>query len=360
MRENASGFMDLSSCTWMVRELGESASCAKLLEDNSLLVGGWDGRIKYWTDQGDLIWETKTPNRVSSLEVTNDFLFSTSGLDIVCIELKTGQHRWSVPLEGSADAVIATETCVLAVSSVYDIEHNDFLESAIWAISFEGDILETHRMDERPWTLQTFNGGAIAGLGRPRNGYITLDDFGHILEQNMNWEYPTICATNLNEPVFGLADGSVRSMSGDVMRTMNSAICCLEAHRQGFLIADDEGAVEFFETTVQWTFSGDEVVSLSAGFDVKGTSTCWIARWNGSQGELAVRSIADGQQIATLQGHRVHDIDSNKNRVVVVCENGQVFVWESSLFERRMKQPNQQENDANRSAMFEKLRSLRK
>ena len=360
MRETASDFMDLTSCTWMVRELGESVSCTKLLDDNSLLVGGWDGQIKYWTNGGDLVWECETPNRISSIEVQGDVIFSTSGLHVVCIGLETGHVRWSVALEGSADTVIATKKCVLAVSSVYDIEHNDFIESALWAISFQGDVLETHRMDERPWTLHHFNEGAIAGLGRPRNGFITLSDSGEILEHNKDWDSPTICSTNAHEPIFGLADGSIRTMDGMVINTMDSAVSSLEGYEGGFLIADDEGVVEFFKSSAQWSIQGSEVVALSGGFTVNENATCWIARWNGSKGELVVHSIADGQQIATLHGLRVHDMASNKNRIAIGCENGQVFVWDHDLFQRRMEQPSQPETDAKRNAMFEKLRSLRK
>ena len=50
-----------ASCTWMVRELGEAVSCTVLLDDDSLLVGGWDGTIKHWTEAGDLVWKRKRP-----------------------------------------------------------------------------------------------------------------------------------------------------------------------------------------------------------------------------------------------------------------------------------------------------------
>ena len=50
----------------------------------------------------------------------------------------------------------------------------------------------------------------------------------------------------------------------------------------------------------------------------------------------------------------------NGQRIAVGCENGQVFVWEKGLFQRRIQQPSQQENDPQRSAMLEKLRALRK
>ena len=360
MRPSASGVMDLRTCAWMVRELGEPVSCTILLEDNSLLAGGWDGRIKHWSDEGDLVWEIQTPNRISSMVVYENCVYSTAGLHLVCIDLKSGQQRWMVALEGSADAVVTTSECILAASSVYDIEHNDFIESAIWVLSFDGELLNTHRMDERPWTLNSFEDGALAGLGRPMNGYAILDHQGNISEQKVDWESPTICATDGDDPVFGLADGSVRSIDGAEVRTLESPVSNIAACANGYIVADDKGRLDYFEETVRWKIDGHAIVGLSSGFLINGIESCWVARWNGSEGHLVVHSQVDGTELASLQGHRIHDVAFNENRVVTGCENGQVFVWDRELLQRRMEQPSQETSDANRSAMFEKLRSLRK
>jgi hypothetical protein len=243
---------------------------------------------------------------------------------------------------------------------VYDIEHNDFIESAIWTISFDGDVLATHRMDERPWTLNPYKQGAIAGLGRPLNGYLILDASGEILEQNKDWESPTICATRGENPVFGLADGSVRSTDGALVGSMQSAVSSVLKHPDGYLLADDQGNIEFVRDDVKWSADGNDIVALSLGFDIDKNGSCWVARWNGSQGEVIVHSVSDGEPLASLHGHRIHDMAFNGQRIAVGCENGQVFVWEKKLFQRRMEQPNQQQNDPLRSAMLEKLRALRK
>lgn len=352
--------MDLNSCTWMVRELGEAVSCTLLLEDNSLLVGGWDGRIKYWSDEGDIIWEAQTPNRISSMVVQGECVYVTSGLHLVCLKQSNGEQVWDMALEGSADAVVSTATCILAVSSVYDIEHNDFIESAIWAISFEGELLQTHRMAERPWTLHTYNNGAIAGLGRPMNGYLVLDENGNILEQNKDWGSPTICSTDGENPVFGLADGSVCSLDGTQVHAMDSAISNIVAKREIMLLADDQGRVVLLNDSKQWEANGNDVVAISFGFEINNHDSCWVARWNGSQGALSVHTVEGGAELASLHGHRIHDIAFNGNRLAAGFENGQVYVWEKDLFQRRLDQPLQASNDTDRSAMFEKLRSLRK
>ena len=352
--------MDLNSCTWMVRELGEAVSCTLLLEDNSLLVGGWDGRIKYWSDEGDIIWEAQTPNRISSMVVQGECVYVTSGLHLVCLKQSNGEQVWDMALEGSADAVVSTATCILAVSSVYDIEHNDFIESAIWAISFEGELLQTHRMAERPWTLHTYNNGAIAGLGRPMNGYLVLDENGNILEQNKDWGSPTICSTDGENPVFGLADGSVCSLDGTQVYAMDSAISNIVAKREIMLLAEDQGRVVLLNDSKQWEANGNDVVAISFGFEINNHDSCWVARWNGSQGALSVHTVEGGAELASLHGHRIHDIAFNGNRLAAGFENGQVYVWEKDLFQRRLNQPPQASNDAGRNAMFEKLRSLRK
>ncbi|MEC8106562.1 MAG: hypothetical protein VX115_02360, partial [Candidatus Thermoplasmatota archaeon] len=126
------------------------------------------------------------------------------------------------------------------------------------------------------------------------------------------------------------------------------------------LLADDQGRLVLLDNSTQWEANGNAVVALSFGFEINNHASCWVARWNGSQGELIVHSIINGEQIASLDGHRVHDMAFNGQRIAAGCENGQVFVWERELFQRRMEQPNQQQNDPLRSAMFEKLRALRK
>ena len=160
--------------------------------------------------------------------------------------------------------------------------------------------------------------------------------------------------------MFGLADGSIRSMDGALVSSMQSAISNVIKHLDGYVVADDEGNIEFLDAGAQWKTNGNEVVALSLGFDIDKQGSCWVARWNGSQGELIVHSIINGEQIASLDGHRVHDMAFNGQRIAAGCENGQVFVWERELFQRRMEQPNQQQNDPLRSAMLEKLRALRK
>ena len=40
--------------------------------------------------------------------------------------------------------------------------------------SFEGELLDVYKMNEKAWHLNSNNGKMILGLGRPRNGILTL------------------------------------------------------------------------------------------------------------------------------------------------------------------------------------------
>ena len=362
MRENASDNMDLTQSTWMVRDLGQAASDVLLLEDNSVLAGGWDGAIKYWSAEGETVWEIATPNRISCLTIEADKLYATSGLHLLKIDLTTGDVEWQIQLEGSADAVVVTKKCVLASSSVYDIEHNDFLESALWSISFEGEILETHRMDERPWTLQLSEGKVVAGLGRPKNGWIKLSKNGAIEEHREGWSTPTICSSNTMPILFGRADGSVVDMDEIVHHQMNDSIAVLSNQEDMLLTADDSGRVDLLTTNItRWSKTGDAVVGLKHGFTHNNEATIWIARWNGSKGTMFVRNSSSGDEIARLECDRIHAMSVNENRVGIATEAGQIMVWEQTLFERRSNQETPAEEvDEHRNSMLAKLRALRK
>ena len=362
MRESASDNMDLTQSAWMVRDLGQSASDVLLLEDNSVLAGGWDGAIKYWSAEGETVWEIATPNRISCLTINADKLYATSGLHLLKIDLETGGVEWQIQLEGSADAVVVTKKCVIASSSVYDIEHNDFLESALWSISFDGEVLETHRMDERPWTLQLSDQTVVAGLGRPKSGWIKLDQNGAIEEQREGWGTPTICSSNTKPILFGRADGSVVDMDEVVLHQMNDSIAVLSNQEDMLLTADDSGKVDLLiSNKVEWSNTGDAVVGLKHGFAHNDEETIWIARWNGSKGTMCVLNSSSGDEIARLEGDRIHAMSVNEKRIGIATEGGQIMVWEQTLFERRSNQETHAEEvDEHRNSMLAKLRALRK
>ena len=145
--------MDLRDLAWMVRHLDEPISSVHLFPDGGLIAGGWNGCVKRWDEQGELLWTAATPDRVMAVTPWGDALALTAGLHVVVLDLATGEERWSHPLEGSADLQCVVGEHLLTTSSVYDIEHFDFLESAFWLHDASGEEIHVHRLDERPWDV---------------------------------------------------------------------------------------------------------------------------------------------------------------------------------------------------------------
>ena len=95
--------MDLVQAAWMIRDLGQPVSAIDI-EDNSVIAGGWDGLLKEWNGDGDLIWSAQCQDRIEAILRVDDKVIVTSGLHISCII--HGEIIWSNALEGSADMSI--------------------------------------------------------------------------------------------------------------------------------------------------------------------------------------------------------------------------------------------------------------
>ena len=78
------------------------------------------------------------------------------------------------------------------VSSVYDIEHYDFLESAVWTFSHSGEEIHVHRVDEKPWSIISTKDDILLGMGRPKCGIAKLNR-SHEIEIIHNTNSPITC-----------------------------------------------------------------------------------------------------------------------------------------------------------------------
>jgi hypothetical protein len=357
--------MDLLASTWMSRSLGEAVASVALDDDHSVLVGGWNGALKRWDEKGELLWSTQLNDRINDLAVNNECVIATAGLHLVCIEKNTGDVRWTHALEGSADATVIHNEVVHAVSSVYDIEHNDFIESAVWAYDLKGDEQWVTRMDERPWTMLAHDTSLWIGLGRPKCGFATVGKDGSLTHIEGPVDSPITCGSaGKTSLFFGHADGTVSDHMSNIVLTRSSGIESLASFEDGIVVADEGGdACAFDAKGVQrWCLKGVPIVSHCGGFESNGAKTHWIARWSGSEGSLEAVNAESGEVLAISSQMHVRFMHSNEQRLIVGCENGDVHVWERSVFDRRLSTNSEEDEgpkDARKSALQDKLRKLR-
>ena len=339
--------MDLIQAAWMIRDLGQPVSALDI-EEESVIAGGWDGLLKKWNGDGDLIWSTKCPDRIETILRVDEKVIVTSGLHISCV--KDGEILWSNPLEGSADLLIFHAGQIIATSSVYDIEHGDFMESAVWQFSLDGELTNVERMDERPWFIDATS-ELILGLGRPKCGF--LADGAH---HELPTDSPVTCGLAENgEILFGHADGTISSSKGKEIHKEIHSIESLSSFQKGFVAALENGDLVAISTKSKelWKSEGSPITTQLVGFD----DLHWCGRWSSLNGHVEVRDSL-GELLASAKSSRPRVSDASQNRVGFGFEDGQVLVWERGLFNRRSKQE-VSEQDSRKSALAAKLRSLR-
>ena len=357
--------MNMVNACWMTRSLGEPVSAVAAKQSNSILAGGWNGALACWSGDGDLQWKHHLHDRIGDITYNDEIIFVTSGLHLVAVDDSTGETIWQSELEGSADLVIVHNDYVYATSSVYNIEHNDFLDSAIWCFDTKGKQIWNIHLSERPWTLMPFEDEIILGLGRPRKGALAINSKG--VERHFNLQSKAPVTSGINhqgKPIFGHSNGDISDINGLLIQTNNESIeDILICHKNNFHIRS-EGAFQSLnnEHIINWTLEKTNISNSCIGFEVEDLETLWLSTWQGTQGELIVHSLQTGEEISLMNCHRINAIICNNQRVVVGDENGEVFVWDKEMFNRRLQHHinDGEEDDRHRQSMRDKIKALKK
>ena len=202
--------MNMIGACWMRRSLGEPVSALLIDSNNSIIAGGWNGILTKWSAEGDEVWSIQLPDRIGSISVTENAVYVCAGLHLVAVNSNQGELIWQHALEGSADEVTTFNGLIYATSSVYDIEHNDFIDSAIWCFDSKGEkVWETH-MDERPWTMIVSSDQLLVGLGRPKMGAGIVENDGTLTYLALESTSPVTTGTDSIEgAIFGHANGDL-------------------------------------------------------------------------------------------------------------------------------------------------------
>lgn len=354
--------MGLMKDTWMTRSLGEDVS-ALMIHEGGVIAGGYEGLVRYWDSEGELLWTSQCDSRVSDFAIKDNTLYATCGLDITALDLGDGELLWREVLEGSSDSLVVRENDVIVSTSVYDLEHYDFLESAIWSFDFDGKLNWVHRMDERPWCLFEFNGQYLAGLGRPKTGILSIgpDGVEHGFAASPS---PIMCGLSGRErALFGHSDGSVSTHDLQVLCKEEDSVTSLVCIPEGFVSATENGLLVARDSQGEmlWSAKGMPIQSQVDGFSINGANTHWSMRWMGMEGVIEVVESKTGESLIKEASYRMGMLASDGDRVAIGFDDGKVCVWQQEMLERRMnssKKPGG-EDSARRSALAEKLRALR-
>ena len=348
---------------WMTRLLGEPVSALSIDESNDIIAGGWNGVLSYWDCDGENNWSTNLADRIGSIASNQEFIFATAGLHIVALSRTSGELMWQFALEGSADEVIIHEGHVYATSSVYDIEHNDFIDSAVWCFTFDGKNLWTKHMDERPWTIFSDDNTVIIGLGRPKMGIATINQEGEINHQQLTSNSPVTFGKLIgSKPVFGHANGDVSSIDGKITSIEGESIEEALTDKQENLVIVTERSINCLtnENSQLWSMKNIQPSGQAIGFEINNIQSFWYAHSDGLNGQLKIIYCDSGQQIAAMSCSKISNIVSSSNRVVVGNEAGEILVWDAEMLNRRLESEVDIDQDDRKKALRDRLKALKK
>ena len=355
--------MNMIGACWMRRSLGEPVSALLIDSDNCTIAGGWNGILTKWSSEGDRQWSAQLPDRIASISIDENGIYACAGLHLVAVDSDSGAILWQHALEGSADEVTTFSGLIYATSSVYDIEHNDFIDSAIWCFDSKGEkVWETH-MDERPWTMVVSNNQVILGLGRPMMGAAIVDNNGALTYQTLDSESPvTTGIDSANGVIFGHANGDVTTMEGKSMEGLGDAISNICAASSELITVSKDREVVTLNANFepQWASEIGTISTISTGFSVENKPTIWVGIQNGINGQLNVIHQESGEIISSMECARINSIASSSDMIVAGDEQGELFVWQDEMFRRRLTSTESNDNDEHRQTMRDRLKALRK
>ena len=370
----------LDDFVWMGRQVPSPVSSVNIIE-RAFYVGDIDGNMYVWNLDGDLCWNTDCGDRVESIVIASQhkpaLLFATAGVDIICLDADSGNILWSNKLEGSSDEVVCTPNAsvIVATSSVFDVEHLDFMESACWKFDSEGNILNLSRFDELPWYMGLLpSNEIIMGLGRPNYGATILSEINEYSPLDITIDSPVTCGTGREyDTILGHANGGITCIldSEEVFFSESndsSSTSALDSSSDCVLQVQDSGKVTFFlENREKWNHNMDEKIERGTiGFEYIDSRTIWLAYQDKNGSKIQVLSGNDATSLCLFSmSSRVRAISSNDRFVIVGLEDGNVYVIESEQFSRRINMPKEENNDSDeesdyRRNMLEKLRNLNK
>jgi len=267
----------------------------------------------------------------------------------------------------------STATLIVATSSVFDVEHLDYMESACWKFDKKGNLLTVSRFDERPWYLGVLTSNeTIMGLGRPNCGAKLFLENNEFLDLKITSKSPVTSGTSRgDDTILGHADGGITCIIRDkeVYHSENSdssSTSFLASTDKHVLQVQESGKVTFFDKDSEaWSLDHNQNIERGViGFLYDGSSTIWLTYRVAGESIVEVLNGDDKLKICSFSiSSRVRDISSNGMFVIIGLEDGNVYVIESEQFSRRMNESvNESINEETtyRKEMLERLRNLNK
>ena len=368
--------LGLGSVAWAVRRMNRAVSSVHLL-DEVVLAGDWDGCLTAWDVEGDRLWSIDVGDRVGRISaLRRGTIGCTSGLDVAEITVG-GDLLWSTELEGTSDHLVEYHEDVLcATSAVWNIEHGDFMEGAVWSLDSKGGVLHVDRFDERPWDLLSSDSILYLALAHPRSGllYGNTDGMSHLALAESPATALQFHDGNLH---VGTSAGEIWSIDATELPSTEITVPHHEEETgiqimisyggDLFIATETDALVLDTDGEVRWRWSAPMTVEgMDVGFKMGSNPLVVLYHGRDAMAKITLLNAVDGEVIGHLGAEStIHCMHMTENFLVLGLDSGEVYILQGDLLSRRLSNEGlSPETEAKaieeRSSMLARLRALRK
>ncbi len=371
-----SSALGLGSVAWAVRRMDRAVSSVHLMDD-IVLAGDWDGCLAAWDVEGNRLWSADVGNRVGRImALRRGTIGCTAGLDVAEVTME-GDMLWSTELEGTSDHLVEYHDDILcATSAVWNLEHGDFMEGAVWCLDSAGKILHVERFDERPWDLLSFNSKVYLALAHPRSGLLYGDTEG--LEHLSLGESPAtalqLCEDTLH---VGTSGGEIWSLDATAIQSTDvsnpkhdeeTGIQIMTSYTGNLFVATETSVLVLdSDGKALWRWSAPLAIEgMDVGFKMGSKPLVIVYHGRDAMTEITLLDADDGEVIGQSSAEStIHCMHITEDFLVLGLDSGEVYILQGDLLARRLsKEGLSPETEAKtieeRSSMLARLRALRK
>lgn len=329
---------------------------------NLLIAGSHNGLLICWDIRtGIERWSSKYDGPCSGAIIENGEIYLVEEGKIHCIDLESGESKWSNVVEGLSEFVKIYNEHILVGASVYDLHISNYSESGIWMFDKNGSLIKKYELGSKPWSFDVTNNGLYLGLSRPLCGYARLIEGKEIEYYKLENKSPITTGISDEDTIFlGHGDGNVSIIGNDIKEWKNKDASPVKnlQYIKGILIGLETGKIYS---------ENDWEIDLKMELDIISTAPSndsidylWASTWNGKTNIFSIDNNSGNIEFKIEHPSRVRKIICFDQFVALGDSKGEIFLIENDVLQRRLKsKPEDIKIDEKRALLRERLRRLR-
>lgn len=343
---------DLSS---FVREI--DSECTTLnMNQKYIIAGSKSGKITCWdVDSGKENWNIDVNGPISDLSLSDE-IYVTASAELHAIETESGKLKWSIDIQGSSDLLYVDDEFVYVTSSLYEIEIEDYTETTLFQFDKNGNLNWEIEFEERPWFIDKKNGEIILGIGRPRCGYLSVNEKGNISHWQIE-ESPVNMgiSTNLGF-LLGHSNGIVvESINGKIRKFQcgNYPISAMNSNNEYWQVGNKNGRILTSENMeVKLDGNIDSILETDKFF--------WVCTSTNENSVYLLDKKNGSIKYQFSHRSRIRFMRSNDNSLTISDDEGMIMLFDLNKLDKKIESKNEEVEDLERRNLLKKrLRELR-